>query len=79
VPRRRLVDPVRRARADARDRLQTVRPTRAFDPQAHCPPRLAPLAPPVGGAVRHLNRLRRQPAAATSLRRRVEPFNLTTL
>jgi hypothetical protein len=38
------------------------------------PPRLAPLAPPpVGGAVRHLNRLRRQPAAATSLRRRVDP------
>jgi hypothetical protein len=43
---RRLVDPVRRARADACDRLQTVRPTRAFDPQAYCPPRLAPLAPP---------------------------------
>ena len=36
---------------------------------------LAPLAPPpVGGAVRHLNRLRRQPAAATSLRRRVDPL-----
>ena len=30
--------------------------------------------PPVGGAVRHLNRLRRQPAAATSLRRRVDPL-----
>ena len=26
---------------DARDRLQTVRPTRAFDPQAYCPPRWA--------------------------------------
>jgi hypothetical protein len=30
--------------------------------------------PPVGGAVRPLNRLRRQPAAATSLRRRVDPL-----
>ena len=62
---RRLVDPVRRARADARDRLQTVRPTRAFDPQAYCPPRLAAVPlPQSAGAVRHLNRLRRQPSSS---------------